>query len=278
MKENDKHASRIVFGTLGIFASLALGSLAAQSQMDFDGRQGAPGGQGFVNSSGALAPSVTPKVVPQGHEEGCWNDPDCDYYRDPHRDPHRDPYGRRCSHGHGCSVDGSRYCSQGHSCFEEDPWDGGHGRDRCTHGHRCYGDSCDYGHRCRGRDNGWNWERVKQIAHEVEEAARHVHREAERQAHHGDSNERRALADLHGLEQAADHFHSQVERYRQDPYHTEQDYYRLNSAYDQARATIHYAHAYEHVLQDFRRVGNLIQELRRYYRGDHGNWGGGGHW
>lgn len=244
---------------------------APQALPDFDGS-----GKESVQQ---ILPVVPQAVQPQRHDrDDCWNDPDCEYYRDPYRDPHRDPYGRRCSHGHRCSVDGGRYCSQGHSCFEDDPWDGGHGRDRCRQGHRCYGDTCDYGHSCRGRDGNRNWERVKQIAHEVEEATRHVHREAERQAHHGDYDERRALADLHRLEEAAAHFHRQVESYRQDPSHTEQDYYKLNNAYEQARATIRYAHAYEHVLQDFRRVGNLIQELRRYYRGGHGNWGGGGHW
>lgn len=121
----------------------------------------------------------------------------------------------------------------------------------------------------------WRWENVKPLAHEVDQAAEHVHREAERQAHHGDYWEQRALSDLHALAEAAEHFHTQVERYRQDPGHTRSDFYKLLSACRRAESSFDNAHAFHHVREDFHRVRRLIGELEDAYRdSDHGH---GGH-
>lgn len=127
------------------------------------------------------------------------------------------------------------------------------------------------GGRRRGR---WQWERVKRLAHEVEEKAEHVHREAESRSHHGDYWERRALADLHALEEKAGHFHRQVESYRQDPRHTRGDFSALMRAYDEAERSFRNAHAYQHVREDFYRMRDALRELESQYE-DSG--GGGGH-
>ncbi len=106
--------------------------------------------------------------------------------------------------------------------------------------------------------------RVQILAHELEEAARHVHRQAERRAHHGWWEER-GLRRLHDLEGEARHFHRQVERYRQNPYHTEADFRRLVASYRRAEEAVHGMHGDRHVERDFYRVARLMDELLALY-------------
>lgn len=123
--------------------------------------------------------------------------------------------------------------------------------------------------------------RVQVLAHELERAARHVHRAAERGAHHGDYMEERGLRRLHELEDRARHFHRQVERYVQNPYHTEADFRALVRAYYRAQEGIGWLHAYRHILRDFRRVDSLMEELLFYYDYDEHAYDrrrGRGHW
>lgn len=110
-------------------------------------------------------------------------------------------------------------------------------------------------------------ERVQILAHELEDAARHVHRDAERSAHHYTRAENHALRKLHKLEARARHFHREVERYYQDPYHTERDFERLLDAFHEARYAMHHLHAFRHTRRDFHRVERLMHRLTDYYGG-----------
>lgn len=134
-----------------------------------------------------------------------------------------------------------------------------------------------------GWSHGWDGERVKRLAHEVEERAAHVHREAEERAHHGDWREQQALRDLHELEQRAAHFHTQLERWNQNASHTRSDYHALLNAYHRAAGSIHGSHAEPHVRVDFETLRRSLSELDYYYRyggydpghgghDDHGGW------
>lgn len=120
---------------------------------------------------------------------------------------------------------------------------------------------------------GWaEWERVRGLAHEVETQARHIHREAESRAHHGDYRERQALADLHALEEKAAHFHRQVESNRQDPRHTYEDFHELRRGFDAADRSLRGAHFDVHVRGDFEEVRRRLDELDwAYRRGGHGD-------
>lgn len=109
------------------------------------------------------------------------------------------------------------------------------------------------------------WSEVVVAAHRLEEASRHVHRQAERLAHHGGYREERSLRALHRLEEEADHFHRQVEKRRQDPYHTEDDYRDLRRAHAAAAASLRQLHAYDHVDRDFAEVDRWIRHLARIY-------------
>ena len=108
-------------------------------------------------------------------------------------------------------------------------------------------------------------ERVRVAAHELEDAARHVHREAERRAHHYDRSEAYALARLHDLESSARHFHKQVERYRRDPHHTQHDFLALRAAYDRATRSLGALHGDHHVQRDFQQVARWMHALDSYY-------------
>ncbi len=109
--------------------------------------------------------------------------------------------------------------------------------------------------------------RVKSLAHQLEEAAHHVHKSAERSAHHGTRSERAALRSLHRLAERTRHFHRQVERYYQKPYHTEADFRRLVGTFNPARSEIRYLHAFDHVRKDFHRVEDSMDWLVDYYGG-----------
>ena len=112
----------------------------------------------------------------------------------------------------------------------------------------------------------WNWSRVMSLAHEVDGKSEHVYREAYRGRHHGDYWEDRAIADLGTLATRAEHFHRQVERSRGDSWHTRADYQELVRVFNRASASLRYAHAFEHIRNDFEGARRSLQELDFYYR------------
>ena len=116
---------------------------------------------------------------------------------------------------------------------------------------------------------------VQTVAHDLEDAARRVHRLAERTEHHYDRREQRALRALHELEKAADDFHRQVERHRQNPYRTERAFETLNRSYFAAYRAFFGLHAFRRVETAFQRVDELMEDLRYYYTEPrHGHNGG----
>ncbi len=121
-------------------------------------------------------------------------------------------------------------------------------------------------HKDHRRNRGDRWDgRIRSVAHELEAAARQVHRSAERSRHHFDRAEEATLRDLHYLDDRARHFHRQVERYYRDPYHTERDFLALREAYFRAAESMHYLHSLRHVERDFYRVSQLMRELDLFY-------------
>ena len=123
-----------------------------------------------------------------------------------------------------------------------------------------------------GGNNGWDGQRVRALAHQVDEAADHVHMQAERESDNQWGRDSRALMALHEFAEAAEHFHMQVESYYQDSQHTQQDFYELMNAYRQASRAMHYSRFSDHVMRDWYEAEEALRDLKRYYR-----WGGG-HW
>lgn len=103
--------------------------------------------------------------------------------------------------------------------------------------------------------------RLVVVAHELQEAAEHVHEAAERRAHHGDRWEEFALTRLHLLERRAERFQEVVERRGRDPWRLEREYRRLAAAYRDAEEALPYLHGDRHVRRDFQRVRRLMREV-----------------
>lgn len=102
---------------------------------------------------------------------------------------------------------------------------------------------------------------IRLLAHELEDAARAVHRAAERAAHHADRREARALVALHELEDEARRFHRRVEIPRWLPYRSRADFGALERAYFRAARDMHDLHAFEPVNRQFFRVTDAFYEL-----------------
>lgn len=118
--------------------------------------------------------------------------------------------------------------------------------------------------------------RVRDIAHELDRAAQHVHRQAERSQHHFDRAEQAAFRSLHRLADQADHFHRQTERFFQRPSHTERDFLNVVRLYLDAASRLDDLHGSLHVESDFRQVSRLVYDIDRYYgfldhSGDYGH-------
>ncbi len=109
------------------------------------------------------------------------------------------------------------------------------------------------------------WEAVQGLAHELENTARRLHRDAERFAHHGDRREEAALRRIHELEDRARHFHREVERYYRDPRHTHSDFRALEHAYYRAAEARYWLHGIGRVEVQFERVDRLMYELTERY-------------
>lgn len=107
---------------------------------------------------------------------------------------------------------------------------------------------------------------VRVIAHELEDAARRLHRRAEKTAHHPSYREERALRRLHEFEARADRFHRQVERDFRRASYTYHDYLELRDAFARARWAMPALHATGKVRRDLEQVELLMSELRVYYR------------
>ncbi|HEX9942015.1 MAG TPA: hypothetical protein VGG03_08365 [Thermoanaerobaculia bacterium] len=117
-------------------------------------------------------------------------------------------------------------------------------------------------------------ERVAVLAHEIEDVAASIHRQAARNNRRPDRDVARVLADLHQLEERADHFHGQVESYRQDPRHTRDDFAALEEAFYETADSLRYIQPRPYIDRGMDRIYDLMNELSRYYgRSGYGRWG-----
>ena len=101
---------------------------------------------------------------------------------------------------------------------------------------------------------------VRALAHELEQATRHLYRQvADSRYHHGRIDPR-VLHGLRKLESEAGHFHRQVEARRWKVSHMNRDYRDLKQAFYRVGGAVH-ALPFGHAERDFQRVGYLMQEL-----------------
>jgi len=124
--------------------------------------------------------------------------------------------------------------------------------------------------------NSGQMERVAALAHEIDDAATYIHREAERNNRRPDRNEARMLADLHRLNEQADRFHRRVESDRQNPRNTADEFAALEDAFNRLTDTLRYNDRRSYINRGMGRIYGAMNELARFYgRGSYGRWGDG---
>ena len=126
----------------------------------------------------------------------------------------------------------------------------------------------DYGH----------MDRVSYLAHQLDETARNIYRQAARNNRRPDQYEAQMLDDLRQLAGNAAHFHDEVEGNRQNPRHTSNDFARLEQSFNQLGVTLQSVRPRPYVDRGMERIYNLMTELSRYYGGNgYDRWGRYGH-
>ncbi|MFY9821297.1 MAG: hypothetical protein WAM82_07940 [Thermoanaerobaculia bacterium] len=129
------------------------------------------------------------------------------------------------------------------------------------------------------RDNGiypdyGHMDRVAYLAHQLDDTARSIYRQASRNNRRPDPSEGQMLQDLSNLYGNAAHFHDEVEGNRQNPRHTARDFARLEQSFNQLGVTMQSVRPRPYVERGMQQIYNLMTELSRYY-GGHGydRWG-----
>ena len=106
---------------------------------------------------------------------------------------------------------------------------------------------------------------LKQLAHEMERLAAHVHRAGEAQAHHFTRREVRLLGSLHHFHGQAAEFHRTVDSYFTSPAPVLAALEHLNADADRVERHIYRAHAMSHVVNDWNRAALLLRQINGYF-------------
>lgn len=128
-----------------------------------------------------------------------------------------------------------------------------------------------YDDRYRDRyDTRYDPRRVASLAHEIEQTAYSIRREAERNNRRPDRWEARMLSALRELNQEADQFHGQVDSRRNDN-RSGRDFEELVRAYRETGYVVSRNDPRPYIDRGMDRIGYLLTELSGYYgrRGDY---------
>lgn len=135
----------------------------------------------------------------------------------------------------------------------------------------------------RDRDRDWDRDqrsavrydtrRVAGLAHELEQTAESIRREAERNNRRPDRREAQMLSALRELNEEARHFHDQVESRHGDSRHSARDFEDLVRTYRQTGYVLDRVERRSYVDRGMDRISYLLRELSGYYgrsRDDYG--------
>ena len=107
------------------------------------------------------------------------------------------------------------------------------------------------------------YDRMRQLAHVVDERAQHAADQAADTAHHGGRDERRFLDTVfHFARQTAD-FHKRMDRYRESPWDVPDEVDHLIRDARQVNRRIHDAHVFEHTWDDWDAVLDVLGQMQR---------------
>jgi hypothetical protein len=118
-------------------------------------------------------------------------------------------------------------------------------------------------HRRQDRLEGRDYDRMRELAHRLDELAQHAADQAVEGAHHGGRGERRFLnAITHFARQAAD-FHERMDRYRESPWDVPGEVDHLIRDARRVNGQIHNAHVFEHTWDDWDAVVDVLVRMQR---------------
>jgi hypothetical protein len=118
-------------------------------------------------------------------------------------------------------------------------------------------------HERQDRLEGRAYDRMRELAHVLDERAQHAADQAADTAHHGGRDERRFLDTVfHFARQTAD-FHRRMDRYRESPWDVPGEVDHLVRDARQVNRRIHDAHVFEHTWDDWDAVLNVLDQMQR---------------
>lgn len=117
-------------------------------------------------------------------------------------------------------------------------------------------------------------DRVSVLAHEIDVTATALHRGFEYNNRRPDWAENRAMLALHDLNREARHFHAEVESYAQSPWHTVNDFRRLERSFFVTERTLEAIGPRPYVDRGMERMYVSMNEIARLYgmRSGYGHW------
>ena len=122
-------------------------------------------------------------------------------------------------------------------------------------------------HGRQDRLEGRAYDRMRELAHVLDERAQHAADQAADTAHHGGRDERRFLDTVfHFSRQAAD-FHRRMDRYRESPWDVPDEVDHLLRDARQVNRRIHDAHVFEHTWDDWDDVLDVLDQMQRVTKG-----------
>jgi hypothetical protein len=128
-----------------------------------------------------------------------------------------------------------------------------------------------YDGRYDGRYDRGSTRRVAALAHEIEQTASSIHREAERNNRRPDRSEARMLSALHDLNEEAEDFHDRVESRHGASNGAVREFEELVRAYRETGRVLDRVDPRPYVDRGMERIGYLLSEMSGYYgrRGDY---------
>ena len=123
------------------------------------------------------------------------------------------------------------------------------------------------------RGGGYQFDHVRQLADDLEDATDRVYDRAEDYSNRRSDREEYALDRLEDLRDEARDFKDEVDDHRRDPRDTSDDYQDLVEAYYRARDGMRALNAPGDVYREFERVSRIMAQLNRVYGGQRGQYG-----
>lgn len=122
----------------------------------------------------------------------------------------------------------------------------------------------------QGRLEERTYDRMRELAHDLDGEAQHAAEQAIDSAHHGDRGERRFLEDMTHFARQAAEFHRRLDRYGEAPWDIQSEIEHMASDARRVNRQIRAAHVFEHTWDDWNDVVDVLAQMQRLAGVGHG--------